>query len=331
MGGGAEPAELTQLAEDLAAEPPQVAAASGTPPLPRQVGVVAVLVEPRATLVGELEPFAPAVVDRADEPLVLELGEQGIDGTRARAPAASAALLELGDQLVAVHRAFGQEPEQAAPDRAAPGAVARRSVAGPPVFVHVAHSASSHGRCPFFVVVIIMIYRYIDDDNPALQLPTSTVAAMVSSRASTVDEYLAELPQERADVVRTVRRTILERLPDGFVETMNWGMICYELPLSSYPDTYNGQPLGTAALAAQVRHYSLYLYGVYMSPELTQRLRDAYAASGKKLDMGKSCVRFRNLDGIDLDAVGEVIAAVSPEDLIAMYETSGRGRGKRPT
>ena len=82
-------------------------------------------------------------------------------------------------------------------------------------------------------------------------------------------------------------------------------MICYELPLSRYPDTYNGQPLGTAALAAQVRHYSLYLYGVYMSPELTQRLRDAYAASGKKLDMGKSCVRFRNLDGIDLDAAGE--------------------------
>ena len=75
---------------------------------------------------------------------------------------------------------------------------------------------------------------------------------MVSSRASTVDEYLAELPPERADVVRTVRRTILDRLPDGFVETMNWGMICYELPLSSYPDTYNGQPLGTAALAAQV-------------------------------------------------------------------------------
>ena len=68
-----------------------------------------------------------------------------------------------------------------------------------------------------------------------------------------------------------------------------------------------------------------------MSPELTQRLRDAYAASGKKLDMGKSCVRFRNLDGIDLDAAGDVIAAVTPEDLIAMYETSGRGRGKRPT
>jgi hypothetical protein len=154
---------------------------------------------------------------------------------------------------------------------------------------------------------------------------------MVSSRAATVDEYLAELPPERADVVRTVRQTILDRLPAGFVETMNWGMICYELPLARYPDTYNGQPLGIAALAAQARYYSLYLYGVYMSPRLTQRLRDAYAASGKKLDMGKTCVRFRNLDGIELDAVGDIIAATTPEDLIDSYETSGRGRGKRPS
>jgi Domain of unknown function (DU1801) len=154
---------------------------------------------------------------------------------------------------------------------------------------------------------------------------------MASSRASTVDEYLAELPPERADVVRAVRRTVLDRLPAGFVETMNWGMICYELPLARYPDTHNGQPLGTAALAAQARYYSLYLYGVYMSPQLTQRLRDAYAASGKKLDMGKSCVRFRNLDGLELGAVGDIIAAVTPDDLIDIYETSGRGRGKRPS
>jgi uncharacterized protein YdhG (YjbR/CyaY superfamily) len=154
---------------------------------------------------------------------------------------------------------------------------------------------------------------------------------MVSSRASTVDDYLAELPPERATVVRTVRETILDHLPDGFVETMNWGMICYELPLSRYPDTYNGQPLGIAALAAQARYYSLYLYGVYMSPQLTKGLRDAYSAAGKKLDMGKSCVRFRNLDAVDLDAVGDLIAAVTPDDLIALYETAGRGRGKRPT
>ena len=144
-----------------------------------------------------------------------------------------------------------------------------------------------------------------------------------------MEEYLAELPAERSDVVRVVRDTVLDRLPAGFVETMNWGMICYELPLSRYPDTYNGQPLGIAALAAQARYYSLYLYGVYMSPEMTQQLRDAYTAAGIKLDMGKSCVRFRNLDGIELGAVGDVIAAVTPDDLIEMYETLGRGREKR--
>lgn len=149
---------------------------------------------------------------------------------------------------------------------------------------------------------------------------------MVSSTATTVQRYLAELPPARAEVVGTVRRTILDHLPDGFDEAMNWGMITYELPLSRYPDTYNGQPLAIAGLAAQVRHYSLYLNGVYMSPALTQQLRDAYAAAGTKLDMGKSCVRFRNLEGIELDAIGDVIAAVTPDDLIAMYEASRRGR-----
>jgi hypothetical protein len=154
---------------------------------------------------------------------------------------------------------------------------------------------------------------------------------MVSSAATTVEQYLAELPPERAAVIRTVRDTILERLPAGFVERMNWGTICYELPLERYPDTYNGQPLGIVALAAHARHYSLYLYGVYMSPALTQRLRDAYAEAEIKLDMGKSCVRFRNLEGIDLDAVGDIIAAVSPEDLIAMYEATPRGRSNAAT
>jgi hypothetical protein len=154
---------------------------------------------------------------------------------------------------------------------------------------------------------------------------------MVSSRATSVDDYLAELPPDRADVVRTVRQTILDHLPEGYVETMNWGMICYELPLERYPETYNGQPIGTAALAAQARHYSLYLNAVYMSGELSQRLRDAYAEAGIKLDMGRTCVRFRNLDGIDLDVVGDVIAAVTPEDLIAMYEATPRGRSNSAT
>ena len=145
---------------------------------------------------------------------------------------------------------------------------------------------------------------------------------MVSSRAVTVDEYLAELPPERADVVSTVRRTVLDHLPPGYEETMNWGMICYEIPLARYPDTYNGQPLSVVALAAQKRHYALYLNAVYASSPLHDQLRDAYAAAGTRFDMGKSCLRFRDLDGIELDAVGDVLAQVTPEQFIAQYEAS---------
>ena len=148
---------------------------------------------------------------------------------------------------------------------------------------------------------------------------------MVSSAAVTVDEYLAELPPERAEIVRTVRRVILERLPAGYEETMNWGMIAYEIPLTRYPTTHNGQPLGILALAAQKRHYALYLNAAYSSPELAKRLRDGYAAAGTKLDLGKSCLRFKDLDGIELDVVGDIIAAVTPDDYIALYEATRRG------
>ena len=149
---------------------------------------------------------------------------------------------------------------------------------------------------------------------------------MASSSAATTDEYLAELPPERAAVVRTVRDTIRERLPAGYEETMRWGMITYEIPLERSPDTYNGQPLSALSIAAQKHHYALYLNAVYASPELTQRLRDAYTAAGKKLDMGKSCLRFKRLEDLPLDVVGDIVAAVAPEQLIATYEASRANR-----
>jgi hypothetical protein len=145
---------------------------------------------------------------------------------------------------------------------------------------------------------------------------------MATSSATTVEGYLAELPPERAGVLRAVRDVILERLPPGYEETMNWGMISYEVPLARYPDTYNGQPLGVLALAAQKRHYSLYLNAAYASSELLGQLRAAYAEAGIKFDMGKSCLRFRDLSGIDLDAIGDIVASVPPERYIAMYEAS---------
>jgi uncharacterized protein YdhG (YjbR/CyaY superfamily) len=145
---------------------------------------------------------------------------------------------------------------------------------------------------------------------------------MASSKAATVEAYLQELPEDRREVVSTVRDVILRNLPDGYTETMAWGMISYGIPLDRYPTTYNGQPLGYAALAAQKNGYSLYLLGVYADPEQEAALREAFRREGKKLDMGKSCVRFKKAADLPLDAIGQLIAATTPEQYIARYEAS---------
>jgi hypothetical protein len=145
---------------------------------------------------------------------------------------------------------------------------------------------------------------------------------MVSSNAATVEQYLDELPPERREVVSAVRQTILDNLPKGYVESMNWGMINYEIPLERYPNTYNKQPLGYAALAAQKHHYSLYLMGAYADGEQEGYIKEGFEKAGKKLDMGKSCVRFKKLDDIPLDVIGHVIASTTPEQYIEFYEES---------
>ncbi|MBO9662036.1 DUF1801 domain-containing protein [Dokdonella sp.] len=145
---------------------------------------------------------------------------------------------------------------------------------------------------------------------------------MARSTAATVDGYLAELPPERRAVAAALRALIVGHLPDGYVETINWGMPSYEVPLSRYPDTYNGQPLGYVAFAAQKNGYSLYLSGVSMDPDKEAALRAAFAQAGKKLDMGKACVRFRKLDDLPLPAIGALIAGIPVADFIASYERS---------
>jgi uncharacterized protein YdhG (YjbR/CyaY superfamily) len=140
------------------------------------------------------------------------------------------------------------------------------------------------------------------------------------SEAATVTEYLATLPEDRRQALREVRGEILANLPEGFTETMNWGMISYEVPLSRYPDTYNGKPLMYAALASQKRHMAVYLSGVYSDPERRDAFLDAYRATGKKLDMGKSCVRFASLDDLPLELIGTTIASMSVDEFIVSYE-----------
>ena len=145
---------------------------------------------------------------------------------------------------------------------------------------------------------------------------------MATSSATTVEGYLDDLPPDRRAVIATVRDTIRKTLPDGYRETINWGMITYEVPLDRYPDTYNGQPLMYAALAAQKNHYAVYLTGLYQDPDEEKRFRAEFAKAGRKLDMGKSCVRFRKLEDLPLDVIGRTIAATPPEKFIARYEAS---------
>jgi uncharacterized protein YdhG (YjbR/CyaY superfamily) len=147
---------------------------------------------------------------------------------------------------------------------------------------------------------------------------------VVSSKAATPEAYLAELPPERAAVVARVRDLVNANLPSGYVERMSWGMIGWEVPLEVYPHTYNRQPLAYAGLAAQKGHYALYLNCVCGSDERTRRLADAFAAQGKKLDMGKSCIRFKKPEDLAEQALAEAIALVPLEAFLAEYEASRR-------
>ena len=110
---------------------------------------------------------------------------------------------------------------------------------------------------------------------------------------------------------------------------MGWGAICWEIPLERYADTYNGKPLGYVGLAARKNFHTLYLMGAYGDPKQRKRLEDAFRKSGKKMDMGKSCLHFRKADDLPLDAIGEIIASTPPEKMIAMYEASRGARASK--
>ena len=145
---------------------------------------------------------------------------------------------------------------------------------------------------------------------------------MVVSKATTVADYLAELPPERAAVVAHVRELVNRALPDGYREGMGYGMIGWVIPLEDYPDTYNGQPLIYAGLAAQKNHFALYLNCAYSSPERTKRLKAAFAAVGKTIDMGKSCIRFKRIDQLAENVIAAEIASATPAEFIAINEAA---------
>ena len=142
---------------------------------------------------------------------------------------------------------------------------------------------------------------------------------MVSSNAATVKEYLDELPDDRRKAIAKVRAIIRKNLPKGFVEEMNFGMISYVVPLTTFPDTYNGKPLMYAALASQKNYMAVYLSAVYSDPDHSDWFVANYKATGKRLDMGKSCVRFRTIDDLPLDVIGEAIERTSLDEFVENY------------
>jgi hypothetical protein len=143
--------------------------------------------------------------------------------------------------------------------------------------------------------------------------------------ATTVEAYLERLPADRREAIAKVREVVNANLPAGFEEGLQYGMISWYVPLSRFPEPYNGQPLAVASLASQKGHMALYLVSVYGDPKLDAWFRGAFAKAGKKLDMGKSCVRFKALDALPLDVIGETIRRVPVGAFLAQYEDARAG------
>jgi hypothetical protein len=137
------------------------------------------------------------------------------------------------------------------------------------------------------------------------------------------------MPGERREAIEKVRKTILKNLPSGYEEALEWGMITYQVPLEVYPDTYNKKPLMYAALANQKNHMAVYLTGIYMDEGRNQDFEKKYKETGKRYDVGKSCVRFRKLDDLPLELIGESIAAMSVDEFIQRTEGLSARKAKR--
>lgn len=156
----------------------------------------------------------------------------------------------------------------------------------------------------------------------------------MQSKAASVKAYLAELPADRREMIAAVRQVILENIDQGFEEGMQYGMIGYYVPHSRYPAGYHcdpKQPLPFACLASQKNYCSLYLMTLYIGDtDISRAFLDAWKKTGKKLDMGKSCLRFKRLDDLALDVIGDALRKISVQDHIDYYETMRNAPRERP-
>lgn len=139
-----------------------------------------------------------------------------------------------------------------------------------------------------------------------------------------VKDYVGQLPQDRKEVIEKLRQIILNKLPDGFEETISYGMIGYVVPHSVYPPGYHcdsSLPLPFISLASQKNFIAVYHMGIYASPDLMDWFVKEFANhSSRKLDMGKSCIRFKKQDEIPFDLIGELVGKMSSEEWISLYE-----------
>jgi len=141
-----------------------------------------------------------------------------------------------------------------------------------------------------------------------------------------VSEWLASVPADRKDAINAVRDVVNKHLPPGYEETVDWGMLAWVVPLATLPTTHNGHPLLLAALGAHTKRMTIYLMSVYSNPKIRREFETAYRKTGKKLDMGGSCVHFKSLDDLPLDVVGNTIARVTVDEYVERYQ---RTRTKR--
>jgi Domain of unknown function (DU1801) len=151
------------------------------------------------------------------------------------------------------------------------------------------------------------------------------------SQATTVKEYLQSLPPDRRAVINAVREVILANLPKGYEECMSYGIIGYVVPHSLYPPGYHCDPklpLPYANLGSKKNHMSLHLLSVYCDPDTATWFQKAWKASGKKLDMGAACVRFKKIEDVPLDVIGKVIARTPVKKYISVMEALAAKRKK---
>ena len=154
----------------------------------------------------------------------------------------------------------------------------------------------------------------------------------MQSKAKTVAQYIKDLSADRREAITKIRAEILKHLPKGYEEGMSYGMIGYYVPHSLYPDGYHcdpKQPLPFANLASQKNHMALYLACIYGSESLKEWFSEAWLKTGKKLDMGKSCVRFKKLEDVPLKVVGQAIKKVSVKKYVASYEEARAASGSK--